>query len=253
MNNTYHPKEPGSLKGLLPVFEVHGPHGEAFTVELVKDRLTIGRFQEFNDIGLEPDPQQLITRKAHCVIEREADTWWLIDNGSVNRTFIRREEEVEVVYGRAAIQDGDAIRILGLLTENGQPLYWELVFRDPLKTQRVVDGSPTVSLEYDWIQARLFRIEGTHRYEIRNLRPQEHKLIRYMDQRNRVNGGVPVMCTYEELITAVWEDEINHVESEINHLVYELRQKVEPDPNEPRFLQSVRGLGYRLETRPVKQ
>jgi DNA-binding response OmpR family regulator len=73
-----------------------------------------------------------------------------------------------------------------------------------------------------------------------------------MDQRNRANGNVPVMCSYEELIAAVWGDEINHIEAEVNHLIYELRQKVEPDTTEPRFLQSVRGLGYRLETRPAR-
>jgi DNA-binding response OmpR family regulator len=69
---------------------------------------------------------------------------------------------------------------------------------------------------------------------------------------HRANGDVPVMCSYEELITAVWGDEINHIEAEVNHLIYELRQKIEPDSNEPRFLQSVRGLGYRLETHPAR-
>jgi hypothetical protein len=241
-----------ALKGLLPFLEGHGPNGESFTVELAKDRMTIGRFREFNDIGLEPDPQQLVTRKAHCVIERESDTWWVKDNGSVNRTFVLREQTMEVVDGRMPVQDGDAIRILGLLTENGAPLYWELVFRDPLRTNRVVGESAHAYLEYDWLQAKLFQIKGTHRLEIRNLRPQEHKLIRYMDQRNRTNGYVPVMCTYEELITAIWGDEIGHIETEVNHLIYELRQKVEPDPNEPRFVQAVRGLGYRLETRPSR-
>jgi DNA-binding response OmpR family regulator len=97
----------------------------------------------------------------------------------------------------------------------------------------------------------LFRIEGTHREEIRNLRPQEHKLVRYMDQRNRANNHTPVMCTYEELIEAIWGDEPDHMNSEVNHLVFGLRQKIELDPGEPQFLQSVPGLGYRLETRAL--
>ncbi len=239
------------MEGLLPKLKVTGPLGERFEIELTKDRITIGRFAEFNDAGLEPDPQQLVTRKAHCVLERSADVWWVIDNGSVNRTFIRRGQHVEVIQGRAPIHDGDAIRILGMLYENDEPGYWELVFRDPLRTNRVIDDPHTAYLEYDWVQARLFRIEGSHRYEIEALRPQEHKLVRYMDQRNRANGNVAVMCSYEELITAVWGDEPNHIESEINHLVYGLRQKIEIDPGDPQFLQSVRGLGYRLDTRPT--
>lgn len=240
------------MNALLPRLKVSGPNGESAEIELSKDRITIGRFAEFNDIGLEPDPQQLITRKAHCALERAADTWWVIDNGSVNRTFIRREEHIEVVHGRAPLHDGDAIRILGMLYDDAEPAYWELAFHDPLRTNRVFDGTGSASLDYDWIQARLFRHEGSHRVEIEALRPQEHKLIRYMDQRNRANGNVPVMCTYEELIAAIWGDEPDHIESEVNHLVYGLRQKIEVDPGDPQFLQSVRGLGYRLDTRPGK-
>jgi DNA-binding winged helix-turn-helix (wHTH) protein len=237
------------MSGLLPFLQVHGPDGEEFTVELKKDHLAIGRFAAFNDIGLEPDPQQLITRKAHCSIEHQSDAWVIVDNGSVNRTFIERAGQVEIVTRRVPLQDGDTIKVLGLLTEEGDPLYWELIFRDPLRTNRVVNDSPVACLEYDWIQARLLRIEGSHREEIR-LRPQEHKLIRYMEQRNRANGNIPVMCTYDELINAVWGDEIGHTESEINHLIYGLRQKIEIDARSPRFLQIVQGLGYRLETNP---
>src|SRR5215469_13620544 len=84
-----------------------------------------------------------------------------------------------------------------------------------------------------------------------SLSPQEHKLIRSMDQRNRANGQVPVLCPYEELLAAVWGEEPFHTEDEISHLVYELRQKLEPNPREPQVLQTVKGLGYRLVTRPL--
>ena len=237
---------------LLPFLEVSGPDGQQFRVELAHDRVTIGRFEQFNDVALEPDPQQLITRKVHCAIERDANGWWVVDNASVNRTFVRRGSVVEAVLGRASLTEGDSIRILGKLTEAGDPFYWELAFRDPLGTRPAGRAPHIAYLEYDWIQARLFRVDGPHRQEIHDLRPQEHKLIRYMDQRNRANDNVPVMCTYEELLGAIWGEELHHTETEVNHLIWELRKKLEPDPKEPRFVETVRGLGYRLVTRPHK-
>lgn len=234
----------------FPTLDIHGPNGETFTFALTEERITIGRFRDFNDVGLEPDPQQLVTRKAHCIVEREAQGWWVVDNGSINKTFVRRAYGVEIVEGRAPLEHGDVIQILGRLPEKGEPLYWELTFLDPLKTHPAEGRSSAVYLEYNWIQAKLFRIEGSQRVEIEDLRPQEHKLIRYMDQRNRANGNVPVMCLYDELIEATWGDEFGHTEAEINQLVWRLRQKIELDPAQPCFLQTVRGLGYRLETRP---
>jgi hypothetical protein len=236
---------------LLPFLDIAGPDGQQFQAELAKDRVTIGRFAQFNDVALEPDPQQLITRKGHCALERDANGWWVVDNGSVNRTFVRRGTAVEVVHGRAPLSEGESIRILGKLTEAGEPLYWELTFNDPLGTRPAGQAPALAYLEYDWIQARLFRIDGTSRQEIHDVRPQEHKLIRYMDQRNRANGGVPVMCTYEELLLAIWGEEPDHTETEVTHLIWELRRKLEPDPKEPRFLETVRGLGYRLVTRAL--
>jgi hypothetical protein len=236
----------------LPLLEIRGPEGQEFTANLSKDRLTIGRYRDFNDISLELDPQQLITRKAHCTIERDSEGWWVVDNGSVNRTFLERDQSVKIVNGREQLADGDIIRILGKLTEGGNPIYWQLTFHDPLKTRRAVQINTTEYLEYDWIQARLFRAAGTKREEISALRPQEHKLIRYMDQRNRANDNTPVMCTFDELVTAIWGDEPYHTEGELTHIIWELRQKLEPDSKEPCYLQTMRGLGYRLVTRPSK-
>jgi hypothetical protein len=241
------------LEKLLPCLEVQGPDGQQFRVALEKDRVTIGRFDLYNDIALEPDPQQLISRKVHCAIERGSDGWWVVDNGSINRTFLRRAGEVDIVTGRALLKDGDCILILGKLSESSDPCYWELVFSDPMGTRPAPHIKPAAYLEYDWIGARLFRIDGDGRQEISDLRPQEHKLIRYMDQRNRANGNIPVMCTFEELLFAIWGEETSHTESEINHLIWELRQKIEPNSREPRFLETVRGLGYRLVTRPQRK
>ena len=236
----------------LPFIEIRGPDGQEITVELSGERIRIGRLSEFNDIALEPDPQQLITRMIHCAVEREGGNWWVIDNGSVNKTFLRSGQTVKIVDGRAPLNHGDTIRILGKLSESGVPNYWELTFRDPMKTFRAEGSLPVSYLEYDWIQAKLFKVDGLKREEVDNLRPQEHKLIRYMDQRNRANGNEPVMCTYTELIEAIWGDEsFGRTENEINRLAWELRQKIESDQREPKCLETVRGLGYRLVTRPL--
>ncbi|WP_244422623.1 winged helix-turn-helix domain-containing protein [Ktedonobacter racemifer] len=233
----------------MPFLNIVGPDGRQFQMDLEKDTVTIGRFDQFNDIALSPDPQQLITRKVHCTLEHGLYGWWIVDNGSVNRTFVLCGNDVQVVQGRT-LSEGESIRILGKLSETGKPGYWELTFSDPLGTRPSGPPLQVAYLEYDWIQARLYRIEGPRRQEIRELRPQEHKLIRYMEQRNWANGNVPVMCSYEELLAAVWGEEAYHTEGDDNHLIWELRKKLEPDPKAPRFLETVRGLGYRLITAP---
>lgn len=244
---------------LFPFLEIHSPDNDESKVDLTKERTTIGRLRDFNDIGLEPDPQHLVTRKAHCVIEQNVEGWWVIDNGSVNRTFVQRGQVMEMVDGRMQVADGDIIRLLGRLFDDADPIYWELIFRDPLKTQsagitlRLKQSGTThhdnIYLVYDWIQAKLFRIEGRTRKEIYGLSPQEHKLIRYMDKRNQDNGYVAVMCEYEEIIASLWGTDVaGPGKMDVNRLVWQLRKKIEPNPKEPQFLQTEPRMGYRLVT-----
>lgn len=181
-----------------------------------------------------------------------------MDNGSVNRSFLRHEPDgpLEVVQGRMPLRDGEVVCILGQLLEEGGQRYWELTFHDPAVTKPAGAAEAPVStahLEYDWSQARLYRIEHGHRQELGPLRPQEHKLIRYMAQRNRANDGEPVVCTIEELIEAVWNGgESSAPVADLTHLVWELRRKMELDYRKPQFLEIVRGLGYRLQLRPLE-
>jgi DNA-binding response OmpR family regulator len=41
-----------------------------------------------------------------------------------------------------------------------------------------------------------------------------------------------------------------HTQDEVTHLVWGLRGKIEADRNNPRLLETERGLGYRLRTCP---
>ncbi len=233
----------------LPSLEISGPDGQERQMKLTENRLTIGRLEAFNDLALGPDPQQLITRKIHCALERDAGNWWVVDNASFNGTFLQHEEgEMARVNGRAELKDGDRILILGKFSEEGQPIYWKLAFSDPFGTRPApLSSSSSSYLEYDWLQARLFRIDGRKRKEI-PLSAQEHKLVRYMDQRNRLNRAV-VLCTNEELLSALWEEQADtYPDAVLTSLVWKVREKLGSKPAD-QFIETVRGLGYRLKTR----
>jgi hypothetical protein len=44
----------GEKDALFPYFDVRGPDGEQFRVEMTTDRITIGRYPQFNDVALWP-------------------------------------------------------------------------------------------------------------------------------------------------------------------------------------------------------
>jgi DNA-binding winged helix-turn-helix (wHTH) protein len=66
-------------------------------------------------------------------------------------------------------------------------------------------------------------------------------------------GQIDKICDKYRIVEAVWgEDYIEEVDdARIEKLVSRLRQKIEPDPTNPRYLATVRGRGYRLLSRPT--
>src|SRR5437773_12496981 len=89
---------------------VHAPdRAELGRFELDAERITVGRLPDRNDIALQPDPELLVTRVAHCTLEREGKQWFVVDGGSVNGTFLRRDGRLERVDGRVALRDGDVV------------------------------------------------------------------------------------------------------------------------------------------------
>jgi len=61
-------------------------------------------------------------------------------------------------------------------------------------------------------------------------------------------GHMDKICDKYQIVESVWgEDYIDEVDdARIDKLVSRLRQKIEPDPSEPKYLITVRGRGYRL-------
>ncbi len=73
-----------------------------------------------------------------------------------------------------------------------------------------------------------------------NLRPTEHRLLYHL-----VNNPGWVM-THEMLLSKVWGYEYRDDTQLLRLYITYLRQKIEPDPSNPRYIFTERGVGYRF-------
>src|SRR5919108_4049516 len=219
---------------------------EPVSVELAGERATVGRLPGVNDIALEPDPERLVTREAHCTFEREGTRWFVVDGGSVNGTFLRRGSALHRITERTALHDGDVVCVLASMSDTGERRFFELRFEASPDSQatRPVPEAGAACLDYDADEARLVLVRRGERHELQ-IRAQAHRLVRYMVERNAAIGGASALCTHDELMEAVWADEPMHTRGELAKLVWGLRKKLEPFDAE-HLLENERRLGYRL-------
>jgi FHA domain/Transcriptional regulatory protein, C terminal len=230
---------------------VSGPGVARRAVPLTGERATVGRLANENDIVLEPDPDRLVTRVAHCTFERDGNRWFVVDGGSVNGTFVGRGSNRRRVTERTPLRDGDVVSVLAAASDRGERRYFELEFhavRDSQATRAVPHAGAGACLRYDAQAARLVLVQGGEEHEL-PIRAQAHRLVRFMVERNAAAGGSPVLCTHDELMQAVWADEPMHTREELAKLVWELRKKLEPFGAE-HLIENERRLGYRLRTCP---
>jgi DNA-binding response OmpR family regulator len=75
-----------------------------------------------------------------------------------------------------------------------------------------------------------------------HLTPLEFDLLKYLARR----PGIP--CGRSDLVDDVWGYEAGGdiTDAAVNTCVAKLRSKIEPDPANPRYIQSVHGIGYRF-------
>jgi two-component system alkaline phosphatase synthesis response regulator PhoP len=91
-------------------------------------------------------------------------------------------------------------------------------------------------IEIDFRSARVFR-----RGEPVPLSSKELQLLRFFVE----NAGAAI--TRDELLDAVWGYDTTTNTRTVDMHVARLRQKLETDPNDPKLIVTVRGLGYRFE------
>ena len=83
--------------------------------------------------------------------------------------------------------------------------------------------------------------------ETSRLTPTEGKLLHFL----ATNAND--VCTSEQIVTHVWgyggEGDISLIKAHIRHL----RQKIEPDPSKPRYINTVPGVGYTMVRRSAEE
>jgi DNA-binding winged helix-turn-helix (wHTH) protein len=109
-----------------------------------------------------------------------------------------------------------------------------------------ISSSPGACVEYDVHGGRLIVVTSAGRHEI-HVRPQVHRLVRFMVERNAASAGAPALCSNDELMNAVWGDEPMHTHAELARLVWELRRALEP-LGATDVVVNERRRGYRLVT-----
>jgi DNA-binding response OmpR family regulator len=193
-----------------------------FTDPTGREHLLAG---ESTTIGRAVDSDIVITSRRvsreHTRVQRQGRHVMLVDLGSTNGTFLNGERMLAPVK----LRDGDSVSIGDVI----------LVFHDPESTFL---ETPFPDLEVD-VSAGVVRVDR-HLVE---LSPKEFALLAYLyEHRGQV-------CPKDDIGYAVWPEYRQGVyDYQIENLVRRLRSRIEPDPNSPQLLLTMRGLGYKLIT-----
>jgi len=224
------------------------------TILVVDDEERMVRFIRLN---LEHDGFQVVPAyrgyQALDALRQEMPDMVLLDvmmpdlDGFEVLKLIRETSSVPVLMLTAKGEEDDRVRGLELgaddyITKPFSPR--ELVSRVRAVLRRTEAANPATRSEVLEVDDRL-KIDFGRREvwvdgELVKLRPTEYRLLYHLVQ----NAGW--VMTYDQLLTKVWgyeyRDEAHYVRLYINYL----RQKLEKDPSNPRYILTERGVGYRF-------
>lgn len=127
-----------------------------------------------------------------------------------------------------------------VVQSSGQVFIFGKLFEDFVRRQLLVNTERKEGIVIDIDSGQVY-IDGKQADLLTKL---EYRLLLLL------YGNLEKICDKYRIVEAVWgEDYIEEVDdARIEKLISRLRQKIEPDPSEPKFLVTVRGRGYRLQS-----
>jgi len=160
---------------------------------------------------------------------------------------VRETSSVPVIMLTAKGEEDDRVRGLELGADDYVTIPFsprELVSRVRAVLRRTEAANPAARSEEILVDERLKvdfgRREVWVEGELVKLRPTEYRMLYHLIQ----NAGW--VMTYDQLLTKVWgyeyRDEAHYVRLYVNYL----RQKIEDDPANPKYILTERGAGYRF-------
>ena len=156
---------------------------------------------------------------------------------------LRERRDVPVLFLSARDEDEARLRGLGLGADDyiTKPfLPQELLLRLRSVLRRVYREEPDTSrlgdAEVDWGRSAVRRNGGESA-----LTAKEFALLRKLWE---ARGNI---VTIDALCAALWDGPLVGYENTLMVHIHRLREKIEADPSHPKYLLTVRGLGYRLE------
>ena len=116
----------------------------------------------------------------------------------------------------------------------------ESLFRRCIIAQQVENEDKHAVLTFQNLSIDTDRCVVTRNNELIALTSKEYKLLVFL-----ANNPMKVF-TKKQIYNEVWEDDFVYDDNTIMALISRLRKKIELNPNEPQYIQTVWGIGYRF-------
>lgn len=168
----------------------------------------------------------------------------------ITATFkIRAERNIPIIMLSAKVEDTDKIHGLSVgaddyITKPFHPL--ELMARVKSQLRRYVElgtynGQPSTTIDINGLSLNLDAKEVKLNGEPVKLTPIEFKITELLLK----NAGR--VFSINDIYELVWNEEAYNAENVVAVHIRKIREKIEADPKNPRYLKVVWGIGYKIE------